>query len=138
MLYVNGDAKMCRNLFMKFKTMVITLALSSSILLVTEAAGQDALTLQQRQTKSLDSLANVRNEQASLQKKTDEQTLSVLKDNRSDTKHQAKEAHRAETDASNSAKASKSAYKTERKAQKARRHADSQAKKAAKAKEKTQ
>jgi hypothetical protein len=123
---------------MKLRTMLITLAIGSTVFLVTDAVGQDSPTLEQRQTKSLDSLANARNEQANVQKKTDEQTLADLKDNRSDTKHQAKEAQRAETKASNSAKASKSAYKMERKAQKARRHADSQAKKAAQAKKKTQ
>ena len=114
------------------------LVLGSSVLLVREVTGQDLVTLQQRQTKSIDSLADVRNEQANVQKKTDEQTLSDLKDNRSDTRHQAKEAQRAETNASNSAKESKSAYKMERKAQKARRRADSQTKKAAQAKKKTE
>jgi hypothetical protein len=130
------DALMYHTPFMKFRTIVITLALGSSFLLVNEAIGQDPSTLEKRQTKSLDSLAEARNEQAKNQKATDAQTLSDLKTDKSDTKREAKEAHRVEENAANSAKESKSAYKTEEKAQKARRKADAQAKKAAKAKNK--
>jgi hypothetical protein len=129
---------MYHNLPMKFRTMVITLALGSSFLLASEAIAQDPASLEKRQTKSLDSLAEVRNEQVKTQKSTDAQTLSDLKGDRSDTKREAKEAQRVETNASNSAKASKSAYKTEKKAQKARRKADAQAKKASQAKDKSE
>ncbi|HMG91271.1 MAG TPA: hypothetical protein VK589_14495 [Chryseolinea sp.] len=106
---------------MKIKTLVLTLALGSSVLLTNEALGQEVSTSE---------------EQRQIQKTADAKTLSDLKDKKSDSKLEAQEAQRVETAATNSAKASKSAYKTEKKAQKARKHADAQAKKAAKAKEK--
>jgi hypothetical protein len=123
---------------MKLNAIVMTLALGSSFMIVNSAFGQDRPTTEQKQTRSIDSLTRARDEQKKVQKANDDQTLSDLKDDRSDTKQVAKEAQRAEAAASSSAKASKGAYKTERKAQKARKHADAQAKKAAKAKSKVQ
>ena len=113
--------------------MVIALALGSSALVAFDANAQGDV----RNNAQIDSLENVRDGQIQAQKTTDAQTLSDLKDSKSDTKREAKEAQRVETNAENSAKASKNAYKTEKKAQKARRHADAQAEKAAKAKKKT-
>ena len=54
----------------------------------------------------------------------DAKTLSGPKDEKSDTKLQAKEAQRVETNTSNATIASKNAYKSEKKAQKARKHVD--------------
>lgn len=121
---------------MKIKTLIITLALGSSVFLTDQAFGQEASTVTAKETERLDSLETAGKEQREIQKDADAKTLSDLKDKKSDTKLEAQEAQRVEEAANNSAKASKSAYKSEKKAQKARKHADAQAKKAARAKEK--
>ncbi len=119
---------------MKITTVMIALALGASTFTAIDAAAQQSSN--DRLNEQLDSSANAKNSEIEMQKKSDAQTLSDLKHDRSDTKLEAKEAQRVETNASNSAKASKNAYKSEKKAQKARRHANSNAKKAEQAKRK--
>ena len=126
----------CCTTIMKIKTWMIVVTFCGTALLATHAKAQDSSELSR--AGRTDSLADARGKQIRDQKTTDDQTLSDLKHDRADTKRQAKDAQRVEDNASNSAKASKAAYKTEKKAQKARRRADGDAKKAARAKEKTQ
>ena len=76
-------------------------------------------------------------DQVKTQNQEDATRMSDLKDERKSTKATAREAKRVERDARSAARESRSAYRTEKKAQKSRTDADKQAKKAVKAKEKS-
>lgn len=119
---------------MKVNRLVTALALAGLVFSAGEMSAQSSYP-EIRENRRLDSLETVNREQR-IQATSDADVLSDLKSKRKDTRQDAKEAQRIETDASNSAKASKRAYKNEKKAQKSRRHADADAKKAATAKRK--
>jgi hypothetical protein len=123
---------------MKINRLICTLALGSSLLFATNAVGQERSLMTKAEHERMDSLSVAfKKTQAKEQKDRDAKTMSDLKSGQNATKATAKEAARVEQDASDAAKESRNAYRTEKKAQKARKHADAQAKKAARAKDKS-
>jgi hypothetical protein len=124
---------------MKMKLVMGTLALGAALLMTTQVSAQEEPSkMTKAEYKRQDSLALVRNnELRKVQVKTDAKSMSVLKNEQTDSKVKAKEADRVKKEADDAAKQSKNAYKTERKAQKARKQADAQAEKALKSREKS-
>lgn len=85
---------------------------------------------------SADSL-RVRNEYNAAQKAEDAASIRELKEERAETRMKAREAQRVERDANDAATESRNAYRAEKKAQKARLKADAQAKKASRARDRS-
>lgn len=85
---------------------------------------------------SADSL-RVSNEYNEAQKAEDAASIRELKEERAETRMKAREAQRVEREANNAATESRNAYRAEKKAQKARLKADAQAKKASRARDRS-
>jgi hypothetical protein len=122
---------------MKMKKIIYALLLSGlcSLTVATGVFAQSSAELTQAENYRIDSLKRLydADELRTQQVKEDDQHLSNLKSEKSDTKEKAREARRVERDASDAARESRTAYRSEKKAQKARKQADKQAKKASKA-----
>jgi hypothetical protein len=122
---------------MKLKTIILTLTLSAPVLFASEVFAQDQPVLSNEEFVRMDSVQSAK-KAAVIQKEQDEDRLTTAKDEKRKTKAKAKEAARVEREASDAARESRNALRTEKKAQKARKHADAQAKKASRARIKSE
>jgi hypothetical protein len=120
---------------MKYKTIILTLAVASIFASQAFAQSDDDMTQAQRARK--DSIEAATRQEAQLQNRKDENRMADAKLDRKQTKEKAKEAQRVENEANDAAQQSKNALKAERKAQKSRKQADKQAKKASDARDKS-
>ena len=119
---------------MKYKAIILTLALSALSLCTLEAYGQEKAEISKAELARMDSLGKLYiKEQTQTQEAKDNDRMTNVMNDRKATKSNAKEAKRVGKEANDAARESKSALKAEKKAQKARKQADKQAKKAAKA-----
>jgi hypothetical protein len=124
--------------FMKFKTTILALALTTVSSFTIGVYGQSQPLLTRDEHQHLDSLETAQKaNQAQLQDEKDKDNLSDMRKSKRETKAKAKEAQRLESDANDAARQSKNAYKTEKRAQKARKQADRQSRKATEAKRKS-
>ena len=115
---------------MSIKAISLASVIGILLLVSNVAVGQD--TGVDSMTYNADSVRED-NEYRAAQKAEDAASIRRLKEERSETRTKAKEAQRVEREANNAATESRNAYRAERKAQKARVKADAQAKKASKA-----
>jgi hypothetical protein len=121
-------------LIMKFKTIIVTLTLSTFSLWSLELYGQEKAEVTNAEQARMDNLRKLHlEEQTQTQDEMDSKRMTKVVNDRKATKAKAKEAKRVGKDADDAARESKGALKAEKKAQKARKQADKQAKKAAKA-----
>lgn len=121
---------------MKFKTTILTLALTTVSAFTIGVYGQSQPLMTRDEHQHMDSL-EIAQKTAQQQEEKDKDNLSDMRKSSREAKAKAKEAQRLESDANDAAKQSRNAYKAEKRAQKARKQADRQSRKAAEAKRKS-
>jgi hypothetical protein len=123
---------------MKIIKMILPLAIGALCFFSYEASAQEQTEMSKEEHTRMDSMETVyERDKIKTQRQEEAEKMTDLKNERNDTKANAKAAQRVENDAKDAAKESKNAYKAEKKAQKARTKADKQATTAEDAREKS-
>jgi hypothetical protein len=122
---------------MKYRTMVITMAIGAAFVFTSHASAQSTGDMTQAERDQKDSLETVTLMEAQTQNTKDKNRMAEAKLDRKQTKAKAQNAQRIERDANDAARESRYAVRAERKAQKSRKQATKQAKKAADARNKS-
>jgi hypothetical protein len=120
---------------MKYKTIVMTLALGAASLFTGEVYAQYHHEMTKAERERKDSLKTAYDREEQVQETQDENRMADAKLDRKHTKAKAKEAQRVQREANDAARESRDEVRSERKAQKSRKQADKQADKASKARD---
>ena len=120
--------------FMRIKILSLVSVIGALLFTSNVAMGQERLL--DSASHSADSL-RASHEFKEAQKAEDAASIRELKKDRAETRTKAREAQRVEREANNAAMESRNAYRAEKKAQKARIKADAQAKKASRARDRS-
>lgn len=135
LLFSLGHCSNVGHNFMRLKALISTFALGGFLFFTHHAVAQEQ-SVTNTENQDQDSARNA-NERQAEQVEQDAESMKDLKQERAQTRTKAKEARRLERDANDAAVESRNAYRTEKKAQRTRKSADAQAKKARKARDKS-
>lgn len=124
---------------MKLKITMLAVAMGALSFFTIESNGQERTEMSKDEQVRMDSMQTAyrKDQEVRIQHANDKEKMASAKDARNDTKVKAKEAQRVNQEASAAARESRYALRAEKKAQKLRKQADAQAKRAAKARVKS-